>query len=282
MKAVCFKHTDCTKALIPASDLSITNDQGRTAFHVCILAANEECFDVLLPHVSDVDVRSVPGVEPSNNNEAVQFYNASPLHHACHVGQYRMVKALLKRGADRLARDSLQKTPLFHAVQFGHLSCVVLLVGQPGKFKMTPAEVDMTDVVGFTALHTAAEQGFEKICGVLLEAGARLDAKTPRGYTPRMIAQHFHPSNEALHALLSGGGPALPSGRVCDRCGKTAAQASVSSLKACSQCHAVRYCGAECSVAAWPGHKAACKARAAEREWATRLNIVSGPVPSGL
>ena len=81
-----------------------------------------------------------------------------------------------------------------------------------------------------------------------------------------MLAQYAHPTNEALLDLLSGRGPTQPPGTVCDHCGKTAAQASVSRLKACSHCHDVRYCDAACQTAAWPGHKAACKARRAELE----------------
>ena len=122
-----------------------------------------------------------------------------------------------------------------------------------------------------------AEKGHIKICGVLLEAGARLDVKASDGYTLLMLAQRFHATNAPLLALLSGGAPVQPPGTVCDHCGKTAAQASVNALKACSQCQAVRYCSVECSVAAWPGHKAACKARAVEREEAAKPKFFLHP-----
>ena len=146
---------------------------------------------------------------------------------------------------------------------------------------MTPDEVDAVAVNGGTALHVAAHEGHGKVCGFLLEAGARLDLKTSRGNTPLMYAQQFQPTNAALHALLSGAGPAQLPGTVCDHCGKTAAQASVSSLKGCAQCHDARYCGAACGAAAWPGHKKACKARAKEREEAAKPTIVSPPGATG-
>ena len=246
LTAIAGKHTDCVRALLPVSDLLCTNRQGMNAFHACVLTATEECFEMLLPLVSDVDVRTLR----NEYAEDGQTFNATALMLACQKGQQQMAKALLKRGANRMARDSDEWTSCHAAAFFGHLSCLTLLIGQPGRRKMTPAEVDAVTAKGATALHHAAEKGFEKIAGVLLEAGARLDAETTGGGNPLMYALRFQPTNAALLALLSGAGPANPPGTVCDHCGKTAAQASVNSLKGCSECHAVRYCGAACGAAA--------------------------------
>jgi hypothetical protein len=90
-----------------------------------------------------------------------------------------------------------------------------------------------------------------------------------------LFAQHYYPTNAALLALLSSDAPAQPLGLVCDHCGTTAEQASVRSLKDCGRCYAVRYCGKKCQLAAWPGHKEACKARVIEREERTRVTNVS-------
>jgi hypothetical protein len=46
--------------------------------------------------------------------------------------------------------------------------------------------------------------------------------------------------------------------RACAHCSAAAA-----SLRACSSCGCVRYCGAECQRAAWKAHKASCRAAAA-------------------
>jgi hypothetical protein len=147
-----------------------------------------------------------------------------------------------------------------------------MLVGRPGKVRMTPAEVDAADEKGWTALHYAARYGFDQICGVLLGAGALVDAKDSHGQTPLMAAQHYHPTNAAMLALLSGDGSMQLPGLVCDHCGKTAEEASVRSLKDCGKCYAARYCDKKCQLAAWPGHKAACKARVEEREKESRVN----------
>ena len=275
LTSIMFAHTDCVRALLPVSNLLHTNVQGLTAFHFCVRTANEASFELLLPLMSDVDVLTVEGVDEFG--QALTTFGCSALHHACQKGQQQMAKALLKRGANRMARDNMKRTPCHHSSHSGHLSCLTLLIGQPGRRKMTPAEVDAADEGGWTSLHHAAFAGHIKICGVLVEAGARLDAKASEGFTPLMLAQHGHPTNAPLLALLSGAGPANLPGTVCDHCGKTAAQASVNSLKACSECHAVRYCGAACGAAAWKGHKKACRARAKEREEKTKVTIVKPP-----
>jgi hypothetical protein len=48
----------------------------------------------------------------------------------------------------------------------------------------------------------------------------------------------------------------------------------VRKLRECSKCYAVRYCGKQCQLAAWPEHKEACKAKVKEREEKTRVNEV--------
>ena len=163
-------------------------------------------------------MRTVPGVY-HDSGEAISHFNLTALHCACQNGQLAMCKALLGRGANRMARDSRQWIPLHWAADKGHLSCVAMLVGRPGRVRMTPAEVDAAEETGWTALHLAARNGFDQICAVLLGAGARLDAKASDGWTPFMVALPDHFSNAALIALLSGAGPTQPAGLVCNQCG---------------------------------------------------------------
>ena len=276
-EAIICKQSVCAQALLPFSDLCLTSRQGQTAFHISILTASEECFEILLPHVTDVDIRTSPGID--ERGQPTPAYNQTALHIASEKGQQPMAKALLQRGASRMARASNQRIPLHLAALSGQLSCVLLLVGRPGKVLMTPAEVNAVDVYGCMPIHFSAQFGNEKICGVLLQAGARLDAMAS-GCTPLEVAQQCHPTNAALLAVLSGAGPTNLPGTVCDHCGKTAEQASVKLLKVCGNCHSVRFCNAACQTAAWPGHKAACKARVAQREEKTRVTMVAIAPPA--
>jgi ankyrin repeat protein len=241
--------------------LGVTKQDGRNAFHVCIVTGNLECFELLLPLISDVDVRTVAGVKADGS--PMKAFHETPLLLACSFGQERMVRTLLDRGALRTARDSKQRMSLHAASQFGHLGCVRQLLGKPGAYKLTPDEVNAADVDGLTPLHSAAGGGHENICGMLRTAGARLDAVSRSGHTPLMVAQQKHPSNTALIDLLAGRGPAHPPGTVCDQCGRPESEVL---LSYCTGCLVSRFCGSACAVAAWPAHRAECQRIQAARE----------------
>ena len=122
MQAITSEHSQCVCVLLPVSDLGLTKQDGRNAFHACIDSGNLECFELLLPLIGDVDVRTVAGV--SADGSPVKAFNETPLLLACSFGQERMVRALLDRGALRTSRDSNHSTPLHAASQCGHLGCV--------------------------------------------------------------------------------------------------------------------------------------------------------------
>ena len=112
--------------------------------------------------------------------------------------------------------------------------------------------------------------GGRRLAALLPARGTHVQAWALSGSTCRCTLSPSWWRRPVGRRELEAPGPAQLPGTVCDYCGKSAAQASVNNLKACSQCQAVRYCGAACSVAAWPGHKAACKARAAEKAEMTK------------
>ena len=238
----------CAQALLPSSDLAATNRRGYTAFHLSVSeAVDEDWFEMLLPLVPDVDVRTVRGVDPK------ALFGSTALHIACANGRHTMVAALLARGASRKARDSSRSTPLAEAAGGGCLACVILLVGWPGEPEMTAAEVNSPVGKNLqTALHSAAEAGHVQLCGVLIAAGARLDANDLEFRTPYDLAWRHHPTNTELIALLSGKGPAEHPGTMCALCGLYTAAIF------CPDCGNEVYCSAECMKAASMGHMATC------------------------
>jgi ankyrin repeat protein len=260
-EAVMSKHIRCCELLLPRTDLSIMNKQGLNVFHNSVTTASYDCFKLLLPRMADVDVRTVAGMDAAGNPETP---GQTAAHLACDKGQHKMLEKLLRRGASRTARDSRQAMPLHYAASTGQLSCIVLLIGHPEAYKLAPADINAADLDGCTPLHCAACHNQAECCGLLIAAGARLDARSSSEKTSLMVAQHFHPSNTALHDLLAGRGPERPPGTTCDRCG--CPEDPASHLMPCSGCQVARYCSVACQHAAWEAHEAECGRLKAERE----------------
>ena len=255
MLAIQKRETELVRALLPASDLSVVDDQGLNAVHHCLLSGNMEAFQLLLPHVRDVDARTAEAVAEGSQGKVPHM--RSCLHVAASLGMADAVAALLERGASRTAQDSNGSTALHLASARGHLSCASLLVGRAGCPKMTPVEVETLNALGNTALHLAAYNARLSICGMLIAAGARLYTPSRSGRTPLEVALERYPDNKALLALLSGQvAPTKLPGTICDRCGGAAAVF-------CAACGGAVYCGAACMEAAQTEHGEVCAARQA-------------------
>jgi len=273
MTAVMFKQKACARMLLPHSNLGATNKKGKNALHISVTVGNWDCFSMLVKRVGDLDSRTVQGIDPKTE-EPLRGFGWTALHCACLRGQHDMAAVLLHRGASRTARDWLGNSSAYLAAAKGHLSCLVLLLGLPGDYNMTPAEVSAASEDGWTALHAAAFFGHIKCCGALIAAGASLDAKVKGGHTPLMCALQEHPANAALLELLSGRGAEHPPGVGCDQCGGVSADGL---MMTCIDCNAARYCSAACAALHWQTHKAECERLVAAREAKTRVQIVARP-----
>ena len=91
-------------------------------------------------------------------------------------------------------RTADDESPLMMAALKGHLELVRKLIARD-------ADINKT---GWTALHYAATNGHLAIIELLLESHAYIDAESPNGTTPLMMAAHYG-SPAAVKLLLEAG-----------------------------------------------------------------------------
>jgi ankyrin repeat protein len=105
------------------------------------------------------------------------------LHHAACGGDKEVVGLLLRKQAQADAKDQDGQTPLILACQRGLMGVVRTLLQH-----MDEQGVQWRDGQGRTALHWAAEAGYNHLVRALLLAGA--DSRTCKeGKTPRTLAE---------------------------------------------------------------------------------------------
>lgn len=141
------------------------------------------------------------------------------------------VEALMKRGFDPNSRDPKGQPGLLVAAREQSSKVVRTLVEQPGiqldalnpagesALMMAAIKGDLKDATvllergaqvnqpGWSALHYAASGPEPKLVALLLERGAAIDAGSPNGTTPLMMAAQYG-SEESVKALLARGADA--------------------------------------------------------------------------
>jgi uncharacterized protein len=200
--AVLFGHLMVVRVLLPGSDLSLlaVGGDGLSILHSACGGGNQEIFDMLLPLVPDIDVRSLPDADAARQEKRA-VHSSTPLHLAAQLGRHAMVTALLAKGALRTARDSRQQTPLHLAAMYGKAPCVRALC--EGGYDFAAAEQEDAMLAGgWAALHCAAYNGDLECCKALLEAGANARGLTAQEETPRALTQQEFPERKELIELL--------------------------------------------------------------------------------
>ena len=104
------------------------------------------------------------------------------LHAAAALNNAVAVSVLLRHGADPNTYDIDGDTPLITAASLGHTEVVQQLI--------TKADLMQTSTRGETALHAAADAGFDDIASHLIACGGfkLLNARTSDGRTARDLA----------------------------------------------------------------------------------------------
>ena len=119
-----------------------------------------------------------------------------PLHRAASSGHIRILRLLLKHGADVNRKDSrFGSAALDNAASFGRVEIVSILLDHG-------AHVDAQTKYGFTALMSAASSGYPKVVKLLLQHGAHVHLKDKHGETALDIALKKRPRGSHLTEVI--------------------------------------------------------------------------------
>ncbi|WP_157956387.1 ankyrin repeat domain-containing protein [Wolbachia endosymbiont of Folsomia candida] len=170
------------------SDLINSKDvNGNAPLHIAVQNDNLEIVKVLLNEDADINVKTLG-------------HDFTPLHFAAKHGRIAIANFLLERYA-KLLYDKFQLTPIYYAIQYGHIEIVELL------FKDGLASDLQNDDFyyrGMSLLHLAAQKGYSKIAfEILVHESLRSDILY-KGRSPlHYAAQEGH--KEIVEDLLFHG-----------------------------------------------------------------------------
>lgn len=118
----------------------------------------------------------------------------SLLHTACYNGAYESALMLILSGADVMARNVWQQTPLHHSTSQGHLDIMLLLLD-------SGVNVNARDHQNLTPLHQAVIHSNKPAAELLLCYGASVynhDCVTDGTLSAMALAHHVH----VCHAVV--------------------------------------------------------------------------------
>jgi ankyrin repeat protein len=110
------------------------------------------------------------------------WHNMTPLLIAASNGRLTIVKILVEAGADMKAHEILGRTVLHYAAHGGDVELFQFLLDN-GALEL----LDVTNADGNTPLHSAAWNNNLPVAQMLVERGARVNAKNRKGQTPYQI-----------------------------------------------------------------------------------------------
>ncbi|XRB20533.1 hypothetical protein RI054_24g103820 [Pseudoscourfieldia marina] len=178
----------------------------------------------------------------------------TPLHQACYSGNHKLVRLLLKAGANTRARtlESLA-LPVEYCLQGGNVRVAKIIFDWEEEHGIDtnddpPHPTGATDMISTTSINI---ESLKSMVARYEESGD-LDM-TNAG---RMVDFSVHPSNMSarVQEMMQAQGKVVErhSGkqkRYCANCGKGPHY----DMKRCSKCQSVSYCSRECQLAHWKG-----------------------------
>ncbi len=145
------------------AELHAKDPNGNTALHLAAYFGKEDAVKILLERKAAVDARS--------------HKDTTPLDYAVLQGQEGVVKILLEQGALANVKTVDLLNILSLALKKGHLSIAKVLL------EAKNATTNQTDSNGFTFLQAAVLTGDTEIVKFLLDEGADVSVKAPKGKT---------------------------------------------------------------------------------------------------
>jgi ankyrin repeat protein len=179
------------KALVDESPqlLNARDENGKTPLSLAVEKGNIDIAQFLIKRGADVNLADMENKSPLHiaaakgdpeivmlllEQEAVDIDDRSriqrdgfeggwtPLHMACLEGHPEIVRLLLEHGADREAKDGIQRTPLILAAEGRSLPVAQVLIEHG-------ADINATAIRGYTALLYGARLQFEDYVDLLIE-----------------------------------------------------------------------------------------------------------------
>jgi uncharacterized protein len=155
----------------------------------------------------------------------VNFDGQTPFLRAALSGDIEVMRLLLEYKADPIKATNEGTTPLMAAAGINWIPGQTFSYSESSFVEAVKlclergADVNAQNSLGFTAMHGAANRGWESIIQVLADHGAKLDVKDKQGRTPMTFAEGIFlairppeakPKAMALlKKLMSEGGPAV-------------------------------------------------------------------------
>lgn len=125
--------------------------------------------------------------------------NQTPLYYASRDGKTKLIQVLVEQGMNINNVDIYGQNPIYYAVNLGHLDACKLL-------KAYGSNHDLVDENGQTPIYYAIKSNREDVLRYLLEIGCDLSLVDNRGYSPINFAMR-HNRGHFKEMLLKYGAP---------------------------------------------------------------------------